>query len=110
MFASRFVSEYSTDRFKTLLRKGGITPIYCRRFYKADNNFCTFKFKIKKDDSDKCFNPEMWPAGINVREWEDISTSARHSNDAKTGNQASENTVNSEYSRGNGEILPSNHE
>ena len=106
MFASRFVSDYSVDRFKELLRKVGVTPLYCWRFYKDNNNFCTFKFKIKINDSDKCFNPDMWPTGITVREWEDIRTSTRQSSDANTGNQDS-CSVNS---RVNGDISHSDHE
>ena len=74
LFVHKVDASVSTDDMTKLLNDANIRARSIRMTSKEDWPSRSFKITVDKDDAEKVFSPDIWPAGVRCREW--ISPSA----------------------------------
>ena len=71
LFSKGFSSSVSAENVTHILRKVGVLPLGCKKFFTEGNLVCSFKITIRKCDFDACTKSEIWPSHVRVRMWEE---------------------------------------
>ena len=71
-FATRLDKETTENLLQSYLEEAGLREVSCKKMVpKEGQKFYTAAFRVSccEDDKDKLFDCDLWPAGVEVREW-----------------------------------------